>query len=155
KASSESPSRLREGLAEGVSEAAAPIDRPSPEREGNDSPGVAAVEFRAPAQTIDRGRLAERGLIVPDGGATALLEEFRIIKRQVLLATRDARASGRGEAAQRVLVSSPLPGEGKTFCAVNLALAIAVEKDTEVVLVDADFAKPSIPSLLRLSGEQG
>jgi Mrp family chromosome partitioning ATPase len=113
------------------------------------------VEFRAPVQPISRERLAEHGLIVPDDGATALLEEFRIVKRQVLLAARDARASGRGELAQRVLVSSPLPGEGKTFCAVNLALAIAAEKDTEVVLVDADFAKPSIPALLGLDGGQG
>jgi Mrp family chromosome partitioning ATPase len=106
-------------------------------------------------QPIDRARLAKQGLIVPGGGATALLEEFRIVKRQVLLAVHDARAAGQGQAAQRVLVSSPLPGEGKTFCATNLALAIAAEKDTEVVLVDADFAKPSIPALLGLSGERG
>jgi Mrp family chromosome partitioning ATPase len=130
-------------------------ESPSRKREVGDSPRVSAVAFRGTVQPIDRRRLAERGLIVPEGGATALLEEFRIIKRQVLQAARSARAAGRGEAAQRVLVSSPLPGEGKTFCAVNLALAIAVEKDTEVVLVDADFAKPSIPSLLRLSGELG
>src|SRR5690606_22036903 len=50
---------------------------------------------------------------------------------------------------------SPLPGEGKTFCAANLALAMAFEKDVEVVLADADFAKPSILSLLGLSGNLG
>jgi len=52
-------------------------------------------------------------------------------------------------------VCSPLPGEGKTFCATNLALSVAVEKDIEVVLVDADFAKPSIVSLLGLTGGKG
>jgi len=89
------------------------------------------------------------GLIVPGGPVTALMEEFRIVKRQILLAARQ------GANAQRVLVCSPLPAEGKTFCATNLALAIAGEKDSEVLLVDADFAKPSILSLLGLSGGKG
>jgi Mrp family chromosome partitioning ATPase len=113
------------------------------------------VAFSADPQAIDRTRLREQGLIVPESQVTGLLEEFRIVKRQILLAARDARTSGGGVAAQRVLVCSPLPGEGKTFCATNLALAIAAEKDSEVVLVDADFAKPSILSLLGLSGGKG
>lgn len=108
------------------------------------------VEFSAHKHAIDRGHLRDLGLIVPDGQVTALFEEFRIIKRQVLLAARDAQRAGKGASAQRMLVCSPLPGEGKTFCAANLALAIASEKDTEVVLVDADFAKPSVLSLFGL-----
>lgn len=119
------------------------------------SPSAEPLAFRAEPQRVDRARLRERGLIVPEGQVTALLEEFRIVKRQVLLAARDARTTGGGAAAQRVLVSSPLPGEGKSFCAVNLALAIAAERDSDVLLVDADFAKPSILSLLGLSGDMG
>jgi len=109
------------------------------------------IEFTNAPQRIDRARLRAAGLIVPDGAVTTLLEEFRIVKRQILLAARDALAAGGGPAAQRVLVCSPLPGEGKTFCATNLALATAVEKEVEVVLVDADFGKPSILTLLGLS----
>jgi Mrp family chromosome partitioning ATPase len=110
------------------------------------------ITFTGPKQDIDRARLKVQNLLVADGSVTALVEEFRIIKRHVLLAARDALAAGAGPSAQRVLVCSPLPGEGKTFCATNLALSVAVEKDIEVVLVDADFAKPSIPELLGLSG---
>ena len=116
---------------------------------------MAPIEFTTARQPIDRARLRKQGLVVPDGSVTALVEEFRIVKRQVLLAARDARAAGRGAAAQRVLVCSPLPGEGKTFCATNLALSIAGEKDSEVLLVDADFAKPSVLSLLGLSSGSG
>jgi Mrp family chromosome partitioning ATPase len=47
-------------------------------------------------------------------------------------------------------VCSPHPGEGKTFCALNLAIAMAGERDGEVLLVDADFAKPSVLSTLGL-----
>ncbi|MBO9517327.1 MAG: capsular biosynthesis protein [Porphyrobacter sp.] len=122
------------------------------------TPTVAAkrVEFTAPKQVVDRARLQEQGFIVPDGPVTALLEEFRIVKRQLLLSMREARANAKQSAElQRVLVCSPLPGEGKTFCATNLALAVTAEKDAEVVLVDADFAKPSILSLLGLSGNKG
>ena len=113
------------------------------------------VVFRSAPQAVDRVRLQDQGLIVPEGGVTTLLEEFRIVKRQMLHAVRDGRASGAGAAAQRVLVCSPLPAEGKTFCATNLALAMASEKDAEVLLVDADFAKPSVLSLLGLRGGDG
>ncbi|MGZ5790958.1 MAG: AAA family ATPase [Croceibacterium sp.] len=120
-----------------------------------DAPEPAEILFSGPRHRIDRARLAEQGLIQPDGKVTALLEEFRIVKRQLLLSARAARRSGDGAMAQRVLVCSPLPGEGKTFCATNLALAMAAEKDSEVLLVDADFAKPSILSTLGLPGGPG
>jgi Mrp family chromosome partitioning ATPase len=116
---------------------------------------VERIDFTAPKQAIDRARLKAQNLLVPDGEVTSLVEEFRIVKRQILLAARDALAAGGRPEAQRVLVCSPLPGEGKTFCATNLALSVAVEKDIEVVLVDADFAKPSILALLGLTGGKG
>jgi exopolysaccharide/PEP-CTERM locus tyrosine autokinase len=111
--------------------------------------------FRGTFHAIDRKHLRTRGLIEPEGAVTALLEEFRIIKRQLLLTAAEARA-GRGPVhGERILVCSALPGEGKTFCSVNLALSMAAEKDTEVLLVDADFAKPSVLSTLGLPGGPG
>jgi exopolysaccharide/PEP-CTERM locus tyrosine autokinase len=109
---------------------------------------VEPVRFNGTQGSVDRIRLADNGMIVPGGPVTALLEEFRIVKRQILQSARE-KGAGKG---QRVLICSPLPGEGKTFCATNLALAIAAEKDSEVLLVDADFAKPSILSTLGLKG---
>jgi receptor protein-tyrosine kinase len=47
-----------------------------------------------------------------------------------------------------VMVTSALPGEGKTFTSVNLALSIAMEVDSRVLLVDGDVAHPAIPALL-------
>ena len=109
-----------------------------------DSP--AAVHFGGTPHAIDRDRLEELGMIVPEAGATELLEEFRIIKRQVLASAQAAQ----NPAARRILICSPLPGDGKTFCATNLAIAMAGERDGEVLLIDADFAKPSILSTLGL-----
>jgi Mrp family chromosome partitioning ATPase len=116
---------------------------------------AAPVRFREVFHPVDRKHLRDQGMIVPEGSVTALMEEFRIVKRQLLLQATDLRRAGGGAAAQRVLICSPLPGEGKTYTAVNLALAIAAEKDTEVVLVDADFAKPSVLSTLGLPGGPG
>ncbi len=117
--------------------------------------GPAPVAFSGKKHPIDRAMLSEQGLIVPEGGVTGLLEEFRIIKRQVLANAFEQRRVQTGAAAQRVLICSPHPGEGKSYSAVNLALAIAVEKESEVVLVDADFAKPSVLRMLGLPDGPG
>ncbi len=127
--------------------APAPVPAPAAEVAPAAAPAPAPrMEFSKHQHPVDRALLAHHGLIIPDGPVTGLLEEFRIVKRQLLKAAR-AEASGM---ARRILVCSPLPNEGKTFCATNLALAMAAERDCEVVLVDADVAKPSILSLLGL-----
>ena len=111
--------------------------------------------FSGARHPIDRERLRAQGFIVPGDPVSALFEELRLIKRPLLLAAAQAREAGAGLRAQRILVASAHPGEGKTFAAVNLALAIAAEKDNEVLLVDADFAKPSVLSTLGLPGGPG
>ena len=113
------------------------------------------VVFRGERFPISRQHLRNQGLIVPEGTVTAVLEEFRIVKRQLLLNADQLAQQGMGPAAQRVLICSPHPGEGKSFTSVNLALAIAAEKECEVLLVDADFAKPSVLSMLGLPGGPG
>lgn len=111
--------------------------------------------FRGAYHKIDRAHLREQCLIEPESAVTGLLEEFRIVKRQLLRTAAESRG-GRGAVhGERILVCSAHPGEGKTFCAVNLALSIAAEKDNEVLLVDADFAKPSVLSTLGLPGGPG
>ncbi len=113
------------------------------------------VVFTGARHPVDRHHLRDQGLIVPESTVTAVLEEFRIIKRQLLRNADQLAQQGMGPAAQRVLICSPHPGEGKSFTAVNLALAIAAEKECEVLLVDADFAKPSVLSMLGLPGGPG
>jgi protein-tyrosine kinase len=54
-----------------------------------------------------------------------------------------------------VMVTSALPGEGKTFCAINLAISIALEVNRTALLVDADVARPSVPRALGFDAERG
>lgn len=116
---------------------------------------VAPISFSGARHPVDRQHLKDQGLIVPEGSVTALLEEFRIVKRQLLATAIELRNGPLGMASQRVLICSPHPGEGKTYTSVNLALSIAAEKEGEVLLVDADFAKPSVLSALGLPGGPG
>ncbi|HEX8513564.1 MAG TPA: hypothetical protein VF688_10730 [Allosphingosinicella sp.] len=101
---------------------------------------------------VDRKSLAERGFIVPDSPAGPLAEEFRIVKRQLLLGM-GAGSPVSADKRRTVLVCSAQPDEGKTFCAVNLALSLAGERDMEVLLVDADFPKPEVLSILGLEAK--
>jgi exopolysaccharide/PEP-CTERM locus tyrosine autokinase len=104
---------------------------------------------------IDRVELADAGFIVPDAPVSAIAEEFRIVKRQLLIAARGGPGVAPIERGRMILVASAQPDEGKTFCAVNLALSIAAEKDVEVLLIDADFAKPEVLSILGLESGPG
>lgn len=112
---------------------------------------VGAVSLSGKKFKVSREHLRNQGLIVPEGTVSALMEEFRIVKRQLLKAAHE-----RGTAkSRRILVCSPHPGEGKTFCATNLAIALAAERDSEVLLIDGDFAKPSVLSAFGLPNGPG
>ncbi|MDP3677021.1 MAG: AAA family ATPase [Novosphingobium sp.] len=121
----------------------------------SEAPRMAPLSFSGERHPIDRARLRVAGFIVPGEPVTALLEEFRLVKRQLMLTAAESRAGIGVPHGERILIASAHPGEGKTWVAVNLALAIAAEKDNEVLLVDADFAKPSVLSTLGLPGGPG
>lgn len=104
---------------------------------------------------IDRGMLAANGMMVPGAPVGPLAEEFRLIKRQLLITRTRIEASATPDKARTILVCSARPNDGKTFCAVNLAMSIAAERDTEVLLVDADVAKPDVLNQLGLADGPG
>ncbi len=54
-----------------------------------------------------------------------------------------------------IMITSSLPGEGKTYCSVNLAMSIAMELDHTVLLIDADVARPSVLPTLGLPNQAG
>jgi len=106
------------------------------------------------AATVDRAALAAVGYIVPEAPVSGLAEEFRLVKRQ-LLAGIARRVSQPDEKRRSLLVTSAGPGEGKTFCALNLALSLAGEQEVEVLLVDGDFAQPDLLAKLGIAGAHG
>ncbi|MEN3278345.1 MAG: protein-tyrosine kinase [Massilia sp.] len=122
------------------------------------TPGVATPRKVAPKPGVrkvdlDLVRMREAGLVTAASGRTNLLEDFRVIKRPLLKQAFSEGAPGRPN--NLIMVTSSLPGEGKTYCAINLAMSIAMELDHTVLLVDADVARPSVLRTLGLPAQRG
>ena len=103
---------------------------------------------------LDLQRLAAANFVTPGAPRNRIADQYRVIKRPLI-----ANALGKGAApvahGNRIMVTSALPGEGKTFTSVNLALSIAAELDTTVMLVDADVGRPSVLKTLGLAPGPG
>jgi protein-tyrosine kinase len=104
---------------------------------------------------LNVARLSQLGMVTHDGGRTPVAEDFRVIKRPLLRNARGDNDTPPIRHGNLIIVTSALPGEGKTYCAVNLAMSIAMEMDMTVLLVDADVARPSVLKVLGLPPEPG
>ena len=103
---------------------------------------------------INFSALSAMGFLTPDDNASPIAQELRIVKRPIL--TNVSQGVGRNNAKNNLLVvTSALPGEGKTFSAINLALSIAMEVDRTVLLVDADNARAGISNALGFDAGKG
>lgn len=100
---------------------------------------------------ISLDRLRDNLIITPDVLNTRLTEEFRLIKRAVLSRYLNDQDSRRN----LVMVTSALPGEGKTFTALNVSMNLALEQDFRVLLVDCDLINPSIMRILDIKAQSG
>lgn len=103
---------------------------------------------------VDRDALRQVELLPPPSQERQLAGEYRHIKRQLI-----ANALGRGVPkvpnGHRMMIASAMPGDGKTFTSINLALSLALEKDLSVVLVDADVAKAHLSRTFGVHNERG
>ncbi len=103
---------------------------------------------------IDLQALAAKNFVTPESSHSQLADEFRVIKRPLLV-----NARGDGGAPLRngnmIMVTSSLPGEGKSFTSINLAMSIAMEMDLRVLLVDADISHASVLTYLGLPKSKG
>jgi capsular exopolysaccharide synthesis family protein len=73
-------------------------------------------------------------------------EQYRIIRTKINHHPGQPRV---------VLVSSPMPGDGKTITAINLAAALSLQQDMRVLLLDCDFRRSSATKLLGLKPTPG
>ena len=105
-------------------------------------------------QSINLARLHRMGVVAPDAEKSQIAEEFRIIKRP-LIANAFGQGAARVKNGNMIMITSSLPGEGKSFCAINLAISMALEMDRTVLLVDADVAKPRVPEYLGIHADLG
>ena len=103
---------------------------------------------------LDLDKLNKEGFITPKYANTLLSNSYRMIKRP-LINNINGKGATTVDNANLIMVTSSLPGEGKTFSAINLAISIAMEKDKRVLLVDSDINKPSHYKLFGIENRPG
>ncbi|MET0012460.1 MAG: XrtA-associated tyrosine autokinase [Sedimenticola sp.] len=107
-----------------------------------------------PAYNLPLNRLSELGMLTPDKPRSRIADEYRTIKRPLLM-NIDGKGAAQVQNANLIMVTSALAGEGKTFSAINLAMSIAMEQDKTVLFVDADISKASAGDLLGMPDNAG
>lgn len=103
---------------------------------------------------INQSALRTAGLLPPEHQRRQIATQYQQIKRP-LIANAFGRDAVKLPNGHLIMMASALPGEGKTFTAINLAFSMAREKDIRVLLVDADVAKPHISKLFGVAGDMG
>lgn len=126
---------------------------PAGRKLGTEAPPPVPVPER-PIFRVDLNALRAAGMLPPPTEERVLSEQFRQIKRP-LLANATGRGGTRLAEGHLIMVASAVPGEGKTFTSVNLAMSMALERDVHVLLVDADIPKPHISRVLGLGAQPG
>jgi exopolysaccharide/PEP-CTERM locus tyrosine autokinase len=114
-----------------------------------------ALKSAGPELALDRGRLAGFGIAIPSAARSRTVEEFRLIKRNLITAWSQSDLRANRRASRLIMVTSARPGEGKTFTALNLALAFASERNVKALLVDVDTQRSTMPKVLGIGGEKG
>ena len=157
--------RLEQLRQAGVSVGDVPAAAPAPSAPAAEPPAARTAPARAPVvETVpdpvsrevflDLDRLMQAGYVTPNAPRSAIADQYRVIKRPLL-----ANATGKGAVpvtnGNLIMVTSALPGEGKSFTAVNLAMSLATELDYRVLLVDADVARPSLRRVFDLPAGPG
>lgn len=132
----------------------APASPPRPPRQVMDEDGPATI-VGSQRGSVNLARLKLAGALTPDAGRSKIAEEYRLIKRPLLM-----NAFGHGgnppiPNGNLIMVTSSVPGEGKSFTAINLAISMATELESTVLLVDADVAKSSVIRYLGLEADRG
>lgn len=123
----------------------APEARLDQEKRSEKKPTACIARARSRSLSVDLGTLRAQRIITPSEKTTMMTESFRRVKRHILANVSNPAS---GPRRNLVMITSSLPGEGKTFCSVNLAISLAMEVDRTVMLVDADVENPCVPAAL-------
>jgi exopolysaccharide/PEP-CTERM locus tyrosine autokinase len=128
---------------------------------GELSPADGSTFSYAPEKAIENpgchiaaDKLKEFGFLTPDSPDQKLAEQYRVLKRPVLI---NAFKNGpdKVDYSNSVMITSAAEGEGKTYTSFNLAISMSMERNSTVLLIDSDVIKGSLSNLLGLENSPG
>jgi protein-tyrosine kinase len=114
------------------------------------APAPPAEDESRPRVLVSHAALRAAGYMPEESMERRFADHYRRVKRPLI----EKALAGTSE-MRLIMVSSALPGDGKTFTSINLALSMAREKDISVLLVDADGARARISEVLGIRKQPG
>jgi capsular exopolysaccharide synthesis family protein len=112
------------------------------------TPSDATVSLEAPPLGfVPLVAKSESLMLFDRGRSNSLLETYRLLRSNVQFAAVD-------EPIRSLLITSSVPGEGKTVTAVNLGAATALS-GRRVIIVDADLRRPTLHDKFGLTRQPG
>jgi len=125
----------------------------TPVSAGSAEDRAAAAASSTKRLTVDLDSLRAQSYLPEERMDRKFADYYRQIKRPLIEKALAATASGLDPRV--IMLSSALPGDGKTFTSINLALSIARERDLSVLLIDADMPKPQVSEIFGVRSEPG
>lgn len=102
---------------------------------------------------LDIAKLRESRILTPEDRESFTYNEFRSMKRKLLRLAQNPDSKALSN--NLFLVTSALPGEGKTFTTMSLAISLATDRDLHVVVVDGDVARATLGECFEGPREKG
>jgi protein-tyrosine kinase len=131
-------------------------DRTLPaQKEQSEAVAEQGFQPRSRVHTLNYSALRNSGVLPAEHERKMFSQIFRGIKRPILASTKLDADSAPDSRANVVMIASALPGDGKTFVSVNLALSIAMERHKYVVLIDGDVIKRQVSTMMDMADEPG
>ncbi len=131
----------REPVAAPIARAEAPAPRSPAYNQTSAQPAnIPGVHVSHPVR-LNLTRIRQSQIVTPDNTSSTTFNEFRAIKRKLMPL---AKGPNGAVSNNLFMVTSALPGEGKTFTAMNLAISLAAERNLHVVLIDGDVVRCSL-----------
>ncbi|MEL6215904.1 MAG: AAA family ATPase, partial [Pseudomonadota bacterium] len=136
---------------------AAPAPAPSQQAKVvalDETSSLPQIQMPEQVVSIERDALLDAGLLTGPEPDPTVAASYRRIKRP-LITNAFSRGAMVGDCANVIMLTSAMPGAGKSFCSYGLAMSIAQERDIGAVLIDADVLKPTITHAFGLERNEG
>jgi receptor protein-tyrosine kinase len=104
---------------------------------------------------IDQAAFRRAGLVDWSDTTARVAQEINIVQTEILRRSIAPNQNSPTSRSKLVMVTSALPGEGKSFTSLNVAVGIARQHNCRVLLIDADGKVGSLAELLGLAGAPG
>lgn len=120
------------------------FDKSESDKSGRDKSDILIKD----TETENNNRIIDENIIAYAESDSMEAEQFKMLRSNILFPVS-------GQPPRSILVTSAMPGEGKTFVAANLAVSIARNINEHVLLIDCDLRKSSLHTRFGYKNVQG